>query len=145
MVIGMAEFLTKVGKQKKTIDKINMLGANDTFALRVILQAIYDDSVRFLLPAGTPPFKVQELADQEHVLHKEAKNIQYYVEGFHPNLSQSKREMMFVQLLERVTTEDAALLCDMKDKKPIKGITIKHVMEALPGLIQNNTQEEHVE
>lgn len=135
MVIGMAEFLEKVGKQKRTQDKIDMLKANDTFALRVILQAAYDPKVKFLLPPGIPPYKPNELVDQEHVFHKDARVVQYFVEGFHPDLSQMKREAMFIEFLERLAPKDAELLCNAKEKKPIKGITLQHVTEALPGLI----------
>lgn len=135
MVVGMAEFLEKVGKLKRTQEKVDMLRANDTFALRTILQAAYDPSVKFLLPEGAPPYKPNDLVDQEMVLHKEASHIRYFVEGFHANLPQNKREMMFVQFLERLAPADAELLCNVKDKKPIKGITIGHVKDALPGLI----------
>lgn len=135
MVVGMAEFLEKVAKQKRTQDKIDMLKANDTFALRVILQAAYDPKVKFLLPPGDPPYKPNELVDQHHVFHKDARMVQYFVEGFHPNLSQTKREAMFIEFLERLDPKDAALLCHVKEKKPIKGITLQHVTEALPGLI----------
>lgn len=136
MVIGMAEFLEKIGKYKRTQDKVDALKANDTFAMRVILQATYDPTVKFLLPEGSPPYKPNELVDQEHVFHKEARMVQYFVEGFHPNLAKNKREMMFVEFLERLAPKDAELLINAKDKKPIKGITIQHVKEAFPGLIQ---------
>lgn len=136
MVVGMAEFLEKIGKYKRTQDKIDALKANDTFALRVILQATYDPSVKFLLPEGAPPYKPTELVDQEHIFHKEARMVQYFVEGFHPNLAKNKREMMFVEFLERLAPKDAELLINAKDKKPVKGITIQHVKEAFPGLIQ---------
>lgn len=135
MVVGMAEFLEKVGKLKRTQEKVDMLKANDTFALRTILQAAYDPSVEFLLPPGTPPYKKNDLVDQEHIFHKEASYIRYFVKGFHPELSQNKREMMFIQFLERLAPADADMLCNAKDKKPIKGITIGHVKDALPGLI----------
>jgi hypothetical protein len=136
MVVGMAEFLEKVGNLKKSQDKIDMLKANDTFALRTILQATYDPSVKFLLPTGAPPYKKNDLVDQEHILHREASHIRYFVEGFHPNLAQNKREMMFVQFLERLAPADAELLCNIKDKTPIKGIKLEHVIEAMPGLIK---------
>lgn len=135
MVVGMAEFLERVGKLKRTQEKVDMLRANDTLALRIVLQAAYDPSVKFLLPEGVPPYKKNELVDQEHIFHKDAPHIRYFVEGFHPNLTSNKREMMFVQFLERLAPADAELLCNIKDKKPIKGITIGHVKEALPGLI----------
>lgn len=137
MVVGMAEFLEKIGKYKKTQDKIDALKANDTFAIRVILQATYDPTVKFLLPEGTPPYKPNDLVDQEHVFHKEARMLQYFVEGFHPNLAKNKREMMFVEFLEKLAPKDAELLISAKEKKPVKGITIQHVKEAFPGLIQS--------
>jgi hypothetical protein len=137
MVVGMAEFLEKVGKLKRTQEKIDMLRANDTFALRVILQAAYDPSVKFLLPEGSPPYKPSVLVDQEHIFHKEARMIQYFVEGFHPNLAKNKREMMFVEFLEKLAPKDAEMLISAKEKKPFKGITLQHITEALPGLIKN--------
>jgi hypothetical protein len=137
MVIGMAEFLEKVGKLKKTQEKIDALKANDSFQLRVILQSGYDPNVKWALPPGIPPYKPNDLVDQEHVLLKECEKLTYYIQGFHENLAQLKRETMFVQLLENVAPKDAELLCTLKDKKPIKGITFQHVTEALPGLIPN--------
>ena len=61
----------------------------------------------------------------------------YYIKGFYDDLPQLKRETMFVQLLENIAPKDAELLCTIKDKKPIKGITLEHVTKGLPGLIPN--------
>ena len=67
---------------------------------------------------------------------REAEKLRYFVEGFYPDLNQNKREMMFIEMLERVDPLDAKLLVAIKDKKmPFPGITIQHVKEALPGLI----------
>jgi hypothetical protein len=137
MQIGLAEFLEKVGRLKKTQEKIDAIAANDSLPLRVILQAAYDPNVKWLLPEGTPPYKPNDLVDQEHVLIKECEKLTYYIQGFHDNLPSMKRETMFVQLLETCAPKDAELLCQIKDKKPIKGITLQHVVEALPGLIPN--------
>lgn len=135
-VLGMYEFLNKVSKLKKTQEKVDNLKANDTIALRIILQAAFDPSIKFLLPEGEPPFKPTEVVDQQHVLHREAEKLRYFVEGFYPDLNQNKREMMFIEMLERVDPLDAKLLVAIKDKKmPFPGITIQHVKEALPGLI----------
>lgn len=136
MAASVAEFLEKVGKLKKTQEKIDALRANDSFVLRVILQAAFDPKVKFLLPEGEPPYKPNELVDQEHVLIRDARMMQYFVEGIYPDLSQTKREMMFIEFLERLDPKDAKLILQVKDKKPPKGITLQHVIEALPGLIQ---------
>ena len=136
MQVSIAEFLEKVGKLKKTQEKIDALAFNDSFPLRVILQAAFDPKVEFLLPAGEPPYKPNDLVDQENVLVREARMIQYFVKGFHDDLPQTKREQMFISLLENVDPKDAKLLCAIKEKKlPFKGITIQHVTEGLPGLI----------
>jgi hypothetical protein len=137
MVIGIAEFLEKVGKLKRTQEKIDALKANDSLPLRIILQSGYDPSVKWALPEGTPPYKPNELVDQEHVLIKDSEKLRYFIVGFHDNLPQLKRESMFVEFLERVAPKDAEMLCQLKDKKPLKGITLQHVTEALPGLIPN--------
>lgn len=135
MVIGIAEFLEKVGKLKKTQEKIDALKANDSLVLRILLQSGYDPKVEWLLPAGTPPYKPNELVDQENVLIRDCEKLRYFIKGFHDNLAPLKREAMFVEYLERVAPKDAEMICLFKDKKPMKGITLQHVTEALPGLI----------
>lgn len=136
MVIGMSEFLQKVAKLKRTQEKVDALKHNDSIQLRIILQGAFDPSVVWLLPPGEPPYKPNELVDQQHVLLKECEKLRYFIKGFYDNLNQTKRETMFVELLERVDPEDAKLLCAIKDKKlPFNGITLQHVKEGLPGLI----------
>lgn len=135
MVIGIGEFLDKVGKLKKPQEKIDAIKANDSIQLRIILQAAYDPSVVWALPEGTPPYRPSELVDQEHILIKDCVKLRYFIKGFYDSLNQLKRESMFVEMLERLAPKDAELLCDIKDKKQIKGISYQIVIEALPGLI----------
>ena len=137
MQIGLGEFLEKVGKLKRTQEKIDAIAANDSLPLRIILQACYDPNVIWMLPPGVPPYKPNDLTDQEHILIKETEKLRYYIKGFYDDLPQLKRETMFVQLLENIAPKDAELLCTIKDKKPIKGITLEHVTKGLPGLIPN--------
>lgn len=140
MVNGVAETLTKIGKKKSTQDKIDTLKKVDSLAIRIMLQAAYDPNVKFLLPEGAPPYKKNELVDQEHIFLKEANYVTYFIDGFHPNLTPMKRESMFVQFLERLAPEDAEMLVQAKDKIKVKGITIKHINEAFPGLIPENDE-----
>ncbi len=147
MQIGLCEFLTKVSKLKRTQEKIDALKANDSLPLRIILQCAFDPDVKFILPEGEPPYKPNELLDQQHILVKECEKMKYFVQGLgHDMLAQAKREMMFVELLERVDPEDAKLLVAIKDKKlPMKGITLDHVLNALPGLIPSMEKKEENE
>jgi hypothetical protein len=136
MVIGVAEFLEKVSKLKKKEEKIGALRHNDSTVLRMVLQGAFDPKVKWSLPEGNPPYKANDLTDQEHVFLREHRKIPYFIEGAYPGLKQVKREQMFIELLETVAPKDAELLCAIKDKKiPYKGITKELVEEAFPGLI----------
>lgn len=136
MQVGLCEFLLKVSKLKRTQEKVDAIRANDSLPLRIILQGAFDPSVEWLLPEGEPPYKPNDLVDQQHVLIRDIEKLRYFVKGFYDNLPQTKRESMFVELLERVDKEDAKLLIAIKDKKlPFNGITLQHVTEGLPGLI----------
>lgn len=142
MQVSVAEFLEKVGKLRRTQEKVDALKANDSYILRVVLQGAFDPAVKWLLPEGEPPYKPNDLTDQEHVLINEARKILYFVEGFYDDLPTTKREQMFIELLERVDPKDAKLLCAIKEKKlPFNGITIHHVKDAFPGMIKN--EQEH--
>ena len=140
--IGVSEFLEKVCKLKKDQEKIDALKYNDSFVLQTILRAAFDPNIKFLLPGGNPPYKPNELVDQENVLIRDARKLVYFVEGFYPNLPQLKREQMFVEMLETVTPEDAKLLIALKDKKlPWKGLSLEIVRKAFPDLIPEIPEE----
>lgn len=134
--VGIAEFFENLSKIKKKEDRVNVLRQNDHFAIKTILQGAFDSRIKWLLPPGEPPYKVNDLVDQENVLIKDCRKLMYFVEGGHPNLKQGKREAMFIEMLETVTPADAKLLCAIKDKKfPYKNVTEDIVKEAFPGLI----------
>ena len=134
--VGIAEFFDNLSKIKKREDRLNVLRQNDHFAIKTILQGAFDSRIKWLLPPGDPPYKVNDLVDQENVLIKDCRKLMYFVEGGSPNLKQTKREAMFIEMLETVTPADAKLLCAIKDKKfPYKNITEDLVREAFPGLI----------
>jgi len=136
MRIGVAEFLEKVSKLKKKEDKVAALKMNDSYVIRTILQGAFDPRIRWLLPPGTPPYRVSQLVDQENVLIKDARKLVYFVEGGGDNLKPLKRESMFVEFLEALAPADAVMLCSIKEKKlPWKGITVDIINEAYPNFI----------
>lgn len=142
MQVGVAEFLEKVAFLKRTQEKVDALRANDSYVLRVVLQAAFDPNVKFLLPEGVPPYKPNDLPDLEGVLINEARKIVYFIEGFHPNLAQMKRESMYIEMLENVAPKDAELLVALKEKRlHVKGITRKHVALAFPDLMPHVTAD----
>ena len=133
--VGVAEFLDKISKLKKKEDKVNALKANDSFVIRTVLQAAFDPRIKWNLPPGNPPFKKNDLVDQENVLIKDARKLVYFVEGG-PNLKPIKRETMFIEFLESLAPADADMILSIKEKKfPFKGLTEDMVREAFPNLL----------
>lgn len=137
MQIGMAEFLDNVSKVKAHKTRVEALKMNDSVVLRTILQAAYDPHVEWLIPEGRPPYTPSKLQDQQHMLIREIRLVKNFIKGFGDNINKNKREMMFIELLERLDPKDAELLCDLKDKKFPHSTTVTKgvVKEAFPDLI----------
>ena len=137
MKLGLAEILKKASEFDKKQEKIDWLNKWDSVALRTVLKLAYDPRIKFLLPEGKPPFKINELPDLQSVLYNELRKMYLFLDGGHPTLNQTRREYLFIQLLENLDKEDAELIATIKDKKlPYKGITKKLVEEMYPGLLE---------
>lgn len=118
------------------VSKVNWLRQNSSTTLHMILRGAYDPTVKWLLPEGNPPYKVNDIVDQQHRLFTESRKLYLFVEGGNPSLKQMRREQLYIELLEAVDPEDAKLLLSIKDKKlPYPGVTLNIVNLAFPGLI----------
>ena len=129
------EILTKVNNAKDKSLKIRVLKDNDSVPLRQVLKGAYDPSIEWDLPDGTPPYKENDApAGTEHTtLYTEARKLWHFVKGADDKLAKSKKEMMFIQLLEGLHAEDAKLMIAVKEKSlnlRYKGLTDAVVKEA---------------
>ena len=131
----LSEILTKVNNAKMKEDKVKVLKDNDSVPLRQIMKGAFDPSIKWDLPEGTPPYKENDApAGTEHTtLYTEARRLWHFVEGADPKLSKTKKEMMFIQMLEGLHFSEAKLLIDVKEKNlnnVYKGLTDAVVKEA---------------
>lgn len=141
MKLGIAEILENCTKLESRNEKIEYLRKNDSQTLRAIFQGAFDPGIVWALPEGAPPYKPCEFFDQEGRLYQETRRLYLFLKDGNPNLTALKRESLFIALLESIAPADAKLLVEVKDKKmPFKGITVKLVQEAFPGLIPNHEQ-----
>ena len=129
------EILTKVNNAKDKPKKIDVLRRYDTSELRMFLKGAFDPKLEWLLPEGTPPYKPNEApVGTEHTwLKQEVKRMFHFLKGGNPQLSQMKRDTMFIQMLEGLSDEEAKLLIQAKDKelnKHYKGLTANLIKEA---------------
>jgi len=72
-----------------------------------------------MLPDGEVPFNRNEVpVGTDHTsLRKEWKNLYHFVKGGNDSLSKTRRESMFIQMLEGLHPQEADILCLVKDKK----------------------------
>ena len=130
-----SEILTRLGKIKSKKDKVNFLKQHNTDALRQIIKASFDPKIKWALPFGEVPFIPNDAPEgtEHNVLSYEARKLYHYIEGGNPQLSQNKREMMFVQLLEGLHPDEAEIVVAAKDKvlhQKYKGLSANVVKEA---------------
>jgi len=130
-----SEILQKVAKLKTKKQKVEYLKQNNSDALRMVLKSSFDPKIVWQLPEGPVPFSPNEAPEgTEHtVLATEARKLHNFIQGGNNALTQNKREMMFVQLLEGLHQTEAYMLVDAKDKvlhKTYKGLSSAVVKEA---------------
>ena len=130
-----SEILTRLGKIKSKKDKVNFLKQHNTDALRQIIKSSFDPKIKWALPYGEVPFIPNDAPEgtEHNVLSYEARKLYHYIEGGNPKLSQNKREMMFVQLLEGLHPDEAEIVVAAKDKvlhQKYKGLSANVVKEA---------------
>ena len=99
------------------------------------LRANFDPDVEWLLPEVKVPYIPNDAPEgTEHTnLHGEARKLFHYQEGGNADLTQNKRESMFVQLLEGLHESDAEVLVAAKNKelhRKYKGLSDNVVKEA---------------
>lgn len=126
MQLAIFEILELVEKAKTEEEKIDLLRKNRSRVLCDILQGAFDNRIIWLLPEGPAPYKPNRGTHVENALQYEARKMPYFVANAGPQfeLSQNKREIMYIQFLESIHPKDAELMVAVKDKKlPYPSIT----------------------
>ena len=135
MQLLLHEVLQKVSNAKTKAQKIKLLQSHNTPALRQILIANFDESIISMLPEGEVPYEKNDAPEEtEHtkLVHEYRKLYLFFKGG--ATISQTRRESLFIQLLEGLHKGEADVLILMKDRKIGKRwkITKQCVEEAFP-------------
>jgi hypothetical protein len=150
-VTGLGEIVNEAISIQKKVDKVAYLKQNNSKELRDILKLMYDKSLEFNIPNTAPPYTPTEHPDTYGALYREARKLKYFVKGYGgENMSQMKRENLFIEMLESVHPTDAELLIKMIAQKPLKGLPPSVINGLCPGLVpekpskkgQKETEEE---
>jgi len=141
MQLLLNEVLQKVSNAKTKAQKIKLLQEHNSPALRSVLIANFDESVISMLPDGEVPYQKNDAPEgTEHTkLAHEYRKLYLFFKGG-ANVSQTRRETLFIQLLEGLQQGEAEVLCLMKDRQIGKRwkITRQCVEEAFPQIQWGN-------
>jgi len=137
---SLAEITAEVCELKSTSEQVAYLKENNSKELRNILILMYDKKWSFSIPATPPPYKESVHRETHGMLYREARKLAYFVnemtEG--ENLTQVRKESLFIQMLESVDADDAKLLVQMLAKKPFAQLTADTINEAFDGIISES-------
>jgi len=130
-----SEIAMKINNAKDKPRKLKVLQENDSVALRQVLKAAFDPKIEWAVPKGDVPYKVNEapLGTDHTILGQEAKRLYLFVKGGDSTVKQSQRELIFIQLLEGLSADEAEFLVAVVNNKinnKYKGFTANLVKEA---------------
>lgn len=132
----LTEVLEFVSKQRSKAKKVEALKEYDTDALRAIL--IWNYEAVSMLPEGQVPYSPNEApkGTEHQQLSTEYKRLYHFVKGGNDALKPLRRESMFIQLLEGLHADEAALLCKVKDRRLEEDykINLDIIKEAYPDI-----------
>lgn len=137
--LGVFEILEKACEESKVENRAKILNKNAHPVLHQILKYTFDPKVEFDLPAGAPPFSEADPVNAETFLYQQGRKLQLLRKGGTGDvLTATKREFIFIELLEMIHAKDAWIVIGMKDKKlpeEYSKITKNVVDKAFPGLL----------
>jgi len=146
---SVAEILSEASKLKAKKDKVEFLSQyKNREDMEHIIKGAYHPALVWLVPDGPLPEDVQlsdvpgvDLADDR--LIRAYRQFRYLVKGG-PDMKQSKREDIYLNILRAVHKSEAELLMSVVSKKlPYKGLTRALMLETFPDwLPESNTLTE---
>jgi len=119
MKLLISEIFQKISNAKTKAEKIKLLNEYKSNTIVSLLIWNFDDSVVSMVPSGEVPYTKNEAPKgTEHtMLEHEGRLLFHFVKGGNNNLTQMRREQMFIQMLEGLHQDEAEVVCLVKDKQ----------------------------
>ncbi len=148
----LSEVLQRVSNAKTKTKKVEILQEYNSAALKKVLLCNFAKSITFCFPEGETPYRAldrpkgidHQMLISEHrmlgnFIKKTINGVTWYgcSNRTAPQMQQLKKENLWIQILESLHPEEAALLDLIKDKKLTTRykITKQNVIEAFPELL----------
>tara|TARA_B100002019_G_scaffold162076_1_gene139800 strand:- start:491 stop:982 length:492 start_codon:yes stop_codon:yes gene_type:complete len=114
-----SEILAHVSKQRTKAKKVEQLKALRNPCLVSLLIWNFDPSIESAIPEGEVPFKEnpeEQPVDGVSRLNQHTRTLYNFVKGGNLELSRTRREALYIQLLESIHKDEAKVLNLVKDK-----------------------------
>ena len=130
-----SEIAMKVNNAKDKPRKLKVLQEHDSVPLRQVLKGAFDPNIEWLLPQGDVPYTANDapIGTEHTLLQQEAKRLYLFTKGGDNAISSTKRETLFIQMLEGLSAEEATFLVTVVNKRvnnEYKGFTANLVKDA---------------
>jgi len=138
MKLAPFEIMDKIKAAKDDDEKIRILKENDSELLRKIIQIAYDVSLTTLLPDSIPEWNKSDIKGGEGILYREHRKIGMFVKGAgHDAMNQSRREVLFIQMIESIDPRDSLVLIQsIINRKPFDNLELETIKAAWPGFME---------
>tara|TARA_B100000902_G_scaffold259486_1_gene245708 strand:+ start:1144 stop:1596 length:453 start_codon:yes stop_codon:yes gene_type:complete len=137
-----SEILQAVSSAKTKKEKIELLQTHRSPALVSIFVWNFDESIESALPEGDVPYTLNDspTVDSQSKLASQYRTLYNYVKGGNDSLKRTRREALFIELLESLHPDEAEIVCLVKDKNLKKKYRITHnvIKEAYPDVEWGN-------
>ena len=119
-------------------ERVKFLQEQSIPAVKDVVRGCFDESLEFVLPAGTPPDTPNRPESTPSSLRKLHRQFGDFVRGARSAvIPQFKLERQFVLMLESIHPSDALVVLKMINKEqPAKYLTRNLAVETWPGLIK---------
>ena len=114
-----SEIATKINNAKDKPRKLKVLKEHDSVPLRQVLKGAFHPDIEWLLPPGDVPYTANDapIGTDHTLLSQEAKRLYLFTKGGDNSLTNTKRETLFIQMLEGLSAEEAEFLVTVVNKK----------------------------
>lgn len=136
-----SELFDIIQKQPDNNSRLALLRQYNNDVVRATLRFNYDYNLKFDLPEGEPPFKKitdRPMGYHQTTIQNELRRMYIWVNNTDPTLSKTKKQALFIDMLEGLHHTEAEILCLVKDRKletKYPSLTYSLVNEAYPGLL----------
>lgn len=128
--------LSEIDKLPTSEERVAKLKSISSKHIKEILSYTYDANIAWLLPDTDPPYtpSTDKKDKLESRLLQEMRSMPIFLNfGPYVNMKQSKREQIFIDILQTISPDDAQLLLSMKNRKlPFENLTRDDVEKAFP-------------